>query len=167
MKTQVKYLGVKRFVDEETGEVISMDVVEHTTPSDYPSGWRRMFTEAFMYAISHKSPAKGWLNVLDTIINSLNGEHQIVMSQEQIAKKAGVSYPTVNQTFKYLISIKFLKKVDKIYMFNPGIISAFGSDRKNANLLQRFKKEDPALPGMDLIGKEVKKISKPNNEKVS
>lgn len=151
---KIKYLGQKRFVDDETGEIVVMDVVEHIQSNEYPSGWRRMFVEAFMYAISRKTPHKGWLNVLDAIIGSLNSEHQIIKSQEQIAKIAGVSYPTVNSTFKYLMEIKFLKKKDKVYMFNPGIIGTFGSDRKNANLLQRFKSEDPALPGLDF--KEIK-----------
>ncbi|PDW26285.1 hypothetical protein BB465_00925 [Helicobacter pylori] len=54
-------------------------------------------------------------------------------------KKNFTSWVTVNQTFKALINANALTKKGSIYIFNPKIANAFGSDRKNRAILLEFE----------------------------
>lgn len=67
------------------------------------------------------------------IIEHLNKENQLIMTQRKIAENAGISIDTVRLTMKALMDSNFLIKINSgAYMVNPDVIFKGGkSDRLN------------------------------------
>ena len=67
------------------------------------------------------------------IIEHLNKENQLTMTQRQIAQKSGISLDTVRLTMKALLESNFLVKQNiGVYMVNPDVVFKGGkTDRLN------------------------------------
>lgn len=73
------------------------------------------------------------------ILDHLNAENMLVMSQRQIAEKTGISLKTVSLTIRALIQADFLIKINNsAYMVNPNILFKGGKNSR-LNVLLKYK----------------------------
>lgn len=119
-----KFVGYKELVDPNTGETypMQMNVIEDR---DFN------FTKVWMQNLimSMDSIANQKLKLAFWIIENLNKENMIVMTQRKIAEQTGISLPTVSKTMKLLCepegdeSIPFLQKINSgAYRVNPDVM---------------------------------------------
>ncbi|NHA48563.1 hypothetical protein EWZ96_00065 [Helicobacter pylori] len=80
---------------------------------------------------------------------------------------------TVNQTFKALVEANALTKKGSIYILNPKLANAFGSDRKNRAILLEFEDAQMrdrlrklAEKDIDVKAEKVSQIIKENFENI-
>ncbi len=147
IKTEVKtsFLGRREVIDKATGEVIELEYIEKKVSHDLKRGWRRVYMENFMELLTGLYAQARKIDVIEFILDNLNSENQLTMSQTEVIKRTGVSRPIVVDTYKYLIKNDFMKKRGTVFIVNPKYVCAFGSDRKNANILINFSSDEPSL----------------------
>lgn len=133
------YVGKRVVQDMETGEIMELEYVEKKVPyGNIKRGWRRVYLEHFMELIAGLYSAGRKIDVVEFILDNLNSENQLTMSQAQVIRASHISKPVVIETFQYLIANDFMKKQGSIYAINPKFICAFGSDKKNATIAVKY-----------------------------
>ena len=142
---KVKVIGTQYYINTNTGELEPMQV---TTIEDrdfnFTKVWMKNFISTLDLIGNKKSKVAFW------IIDNLNKENQITMTQRQIAEATGISYPVVNETMKCLIDANFIKQQNwGVYMINPDIVFK-GTRSGRLNVLNTYGS----------IEKEKKEISK-------
>lgn len=139
-----KYYGKKTFKDIETGELIELEYFDKAVKHTLPGGWKRVYIETFMEILTDLTNSKK-LSVVEYILANLDSENKFTKTQAQISESIKVSRPIVIQTYKYLISINFMKKTGLCYTINPKFVCAWGSDKKNARILINYHEAEPTL----------------------
>lgn len=139
-----KYYGKKTFKDIETGELIELEYFDKAIKHTLPGGWKRVYMETFMEILTDLTNSKK-LSVVEYILANLDSENKFTKTQAQISEAIKVSRPIVIQTYKYLISINFMKKTGLCYTINPKFVCAWGSDKKNARILINYHDAEPTL----------------------
>ncbi|WP_097720018.1 replication/maintenance protein RepL [Helicobacter pylori] len=150
---KIYYKGEETWINAETGEIRQLDVIKQEIKHSqkYFKGWRRVYIFQLLDILLDLCGNSAKLRVIDFILNNLDGYNHFSMTQDQAwkeiqaqerkegKKKNFTSWVTVNQTFKALINANALTKKGSIYIFNPKIANAFGSDRKNRAILLEFE----------------------------
>ena len=136
-----KYIGSKLMKDMETGQVVELEYVEKKVKHSLKRGWRRVYLEQFMEILTGLYAAGKKIDVVEFILENLNSENQLTLTQSQVIEKSGISRPTVVDTYKYLIEKNFMKKVGAVFVINPQFVTAFGSDKKNAMIAIKYLDE--------------------------
>ncbi len=137
-----------------------------TIPSEIPPRWLILPLSVLFH-----TPLGG---VIDFILSHLDDNNKLCLTQRQACKeiqaqelkegrKNFTSMTTVNQTFKALVEANALTKKGSIYILNPKLANAFGSDRKNRAILLEF--EDAQM--WDRLRKLAEKDIDAKAEKVS
>lgn len=143
------YIGTRRVRDIETGEMIELEYVEKKVSHSLKRGWRRVYMENFMELLSSLYSAGRKIDVIEFILDNLNSENQLTLTQTQVIEKTGVSRPVVVETYKHLIEHDFMKKQGAVYVVNPKYVCAFGSDKKNATIAVNYSYDnEPKLPNL-------------------
>lgn len=143
------YIGKRVVRDMETGEVIELEYVEKKVSHSLKRGWRRVYMENFMELLSSLYSAGRKIDVIEFILENLNSENQLTLTQTQVIEKTGVSRPVVVETYKHLIEHDFMRKQGAVYVVNPKYVCAFGSDKKNATIAVNYSYDDePTLPNI-------------------
>ena len=75
---------------------------------------------------------------MEFLIDNMNSNNEINLSQREVEQATGISIKTINETFKALVTANFLKKIKRRYVLNTQIISAFGSGDKNRMLCVEY-----------------------------
>ncbi|EGC0924306.1 hypothetical protein H8435_001843, partial [Campylobacter jejuni] len=122
------YIGTRKVRDIDTGEVIELEYLEKKVSHNLKKGWRRVYLEQFMEVLTGLYASSKKIDVVEFILSNLNSENQLTLTQSYIAEKTGISFPIINETFKYLVKIDFMKKIGTAYVVNPKYVCAFGSD---------------------------------------
>jgi DNA-binding MarR family transcriptional regulator len=135
----IKYVGTKKLIDPETGEILNMEVVSKNYDILDRKGWRRVFLADLMTAIEQIGNKK--LRVLEYLVDNMDANNFINKTQRQIKEETGLSIGTINETFNALYETNLIIKTRSGYAFNGGIISAFGSKEKNKMLLIKYQTE--------------------------
>lgn len=130
-KSNIKVMGMKTFTDEY-GNKVDMAMIEKNYDAMDKKGWRRAIIGDLMEVIEQIGNKK--IKVMEFLIDSMNGNNEIDLTQDEVVKNTGISKPTVNETFKALVEANLLKKIGRKYVLNTQIISAFGSSEKNKML---------------------------------
>ena len=117
---RMKLVGQKTLVDRDTGEEIpmQMNVVEERD-FNFHKVWLQHLIHSFDEIVNQKLRLAFW------IIENLNKENQLVMTQRKIAEKSGISYQTVSRTIRLLTEGKppFLQRINAgAYRVNPDIL---------------------------------------------
>lgn len=115
-----KLVGIQEYVNPNTGEFVPMQVVS-IKDSDF--NFHKVWLQHLVNSLDSISNQK--LRLAFWIIENLNKENQLVMTQRQIAEKSGMSISTVQRTMKELQEgePKFLVRINTgAYMVNPDII---------------------------------------------
>ncbi|EOH0160529.1 replication/maintenance protein RepL [Campylobacter jejuni] len=139
------YIGHRTFVDKTTGEVIELEYVEKKVSHTLKKGWRRVYLEQFMEVLTGLYSSSKKLDIIEFILENLNSENQLTLTQAQVMKKLGVSSKTIVETYKYLIEVDFMKKQGSVFVVNPKFVCAFGSDKKNRTIAINYSYDEPSL----------------------
>jgi Fic family protein len=134
-----KYYGSRKVQDIETGEIFEVEYSNKKVNHSLKRGWRRVYLEVFMEVLTGLLSSSRKIDVVEFILDNLNSENQFIYTQDMIVKKTGISKQTVNSTFKHLVGVDFMKKIGTVYVINPKFITAFGSDKKNLNILIKYE----------------------------
>lgn len=140
-----KYYGKRTFKDIETGELIELEYFDKAVKHTLQGGWRRVYLENFMELLTGLYSSQKKIELIEFILNNLNSDNQLILTQQQVIAKTGISTQTVVDTYKYLVEKDFMKKTGGVFTINPKFVCAFGSDKKNARILINYHDDDPAL----------------------
>ncbi|GAA9085784.1 hypothetical protein Taitung32_15160 [Helicobacter pylori] len=148
---KVYFKGEEVWVNLETGEHREVSVIaqeiEHS--QKYFKGWRRVYIHQFLDILLELMGSSSKLQVIDFIIDNLDSNNKLCLTQRQIAQKMReeqhkkgqskfISLATINKTIQQLTEKNVLLKIGSAYVFNPKLVNAFGSDRKNRSILIEF-----------------------------
>lgn len=119
-----KYVGQTTVIDTNTGEMIPMQITQvEERDFNFHKVWLRNLIMSFEDISNQKLRLAFW------IIEHLNKENQLVMTQQAIAEKSGISIGTVKETMKRLQgkgengSVPFLIRINSgAYQVNPDVI---------------------------------------------
>lgn len=125
------YKGTETWKDQN-GNSRQIDIVSRQFDAMDKKGWRRAIIGDLMEVVEQIGNKK--LKVMEYLIDNMNGNNEINLTQDDVVLATGISKPTVNETFKALTAANFLKKINRRYVLNTQIISAFGSGDKNRML---------------------------------
>lgn len=142
---KTNYIGRRTFVDRETGEVIELEYVEKKVSHTLKKGWRRVYLEQFMEVLTSLYSSAKKIDIVEYILENLNSENQLTLTQEQVMKATKVSRQTIVDTYKHLIEMDFMKKKGSVYVVNPKYVCAFGSDKKNRTIAINYSYDEPSL----------------------
>lgn len=115
-----KLIGTQEYVNQNTGEVVPMIV---TSIEDRDFNFHKMWLNNLIMSLDEITNRK--MELAFWIIENLNKENQLVMTQRKIADKTGISIKTVSETMRLLQQgeIPFLVKINSgAYQVNPDVI---------------------------------------------
>ena len=115
-----KFVGSKEFVDVSTGEVVPMQMVK---VEDRDFNFHKVWLQNLVTSLDGISNQR--LRLAFWILDNLNSDNQLVMTQRAMAQKSGMSIDTVKKTMKALQSgeVAFLQKINSgAYRVNPNVI---------------------------------------------
>ena len=115
-----KFIQNKTFVDSDTGEAVPFQVVSiEERDFNFHKVWLQHFINSLEGINNQRLKLAFW------IIENLNSDNQLIMTQRSIAKKSGISTYTVAMTMKALQEGEppFLIKLNSgAYQVNPDVI---------------------------------------------
>lgn len=135
-----KFVGYKELIDPETGETypMQMNVIEDRD-FNFHKVWLQNLVNSIDGVINQKMKLAFW------IIENLDKENQLIMTQRMIAEKTGISLQTVSKTIKLLCKppsggIAFLQKINSgAYKVNPDVLFK-GSHSNRMGLCFEYQK---------------------------
>lgn len=115
---KVKVIGREQRINPRTGEIEDFEVV---SIEDRDFNFHKVWLESIINSMdllgNQKTRLAFW------IIQNLNKENQLVMTQRQIAEKSGISLKTVSVTMRALLESNFLRKINSgAYCVNPDVL---------------------------------------------
>lgn len=120
MKKKNKILGTQSYVNQTTGEIINMQIVE-TDEYEKDCNFHKLFLRDFVSTLELVANQK--TKICYWIISNLTKDNLLLYTYRQIADKTGISYKTVADTMQILQDADFLRKHSSgYYMVNPCII---------------------------------------------
>ena len=134
---KVKVIGTETYIKQDTGELAEMQVVKiEERDANFHKLWLGHILQSIDLIGNQKTKLAFW------ILDNLNSENQLIMTQRKIAEKSGISYQTVSLTLKALTESNFLIKINSgAYRVNPDVLFKGGkSDRLNVLLQYRDEK---------------------------
>jgi len=134
---KLKAVGTKKYIDSETGEVETMNIVSmEDRDFNFEKIWLGHLFEALNSIGNQKIAVVMWM------LKNKNNENIILANQRMISKLSGVGLSTVNSTIKELKSVDFLNEVEGVtgaYQINPDVVFK-GSNSKRMNVLLQYTK---------------------------
>ena len=134
-RKKVKVVGTKEFIDADTGEITTMNMVTiEERDCNFHKLWLQHVITSFDLIGNQKIKLALW------IIEHLNRDNMLLYTYEQIAEMTGISYKTISSTMKILTDSNFLTKRNAgCYVVNPNVI--FKGGRSNRlNILIQYNK---------------------------
>lgn len=128
----VKVIGTETYINKDTGELTEMQVINiEERDANFYKLWLTHILTSIDLIGNQKTKLAFW------IIDNLDSNNLLPMTQRQIAQKSGVSYQTVSRTLQALIDSNFLQKVNQgVYRVNPDVIFKGGKRDRMSILLQ-------------------------------
>lgn len=130
---KIKVIGTETYINQQTGEIQPMQVISlEDRDFNFTKIWMQNIINSIDLIGNQKTRLAFW------IIQNLNRENQLVMTQKQIAKKSGISLRTVATTMKVLVESNFLRKINGgAYCVNPDILFK-GTRNNRLNVLLQY-----------------------------
>jgi len=153
-----KFVGYKELIDAETGEVYP---VQFNTIEDRDFNFNKVWLQHFVSGIDDIANQK--LRLAFWLIDNLDKENQVIMTQRRIAEKSGMSLQTVNRTLKALQNStpSFLQKINSgAYRINPDVIWK-GSHSNRMGVCFEYQKVEAEKAVVEEKTKKVVKKAKP------
>lgn len=136
-----KYIGSTEFMDTVTGEVVPMQLVQ---VEDRDFNFHKVWLQNLVTSLDGISNQR--LRLAFWILDNLDSENKLVMTQRAIADKSGMSLATVMRTMKALQegNPAFLQKINSgAYRVNPDVVWK-GSYSKRMGICFDYKETDEA-----------------------
>lgn len=129
-------IGLKTFIDAQTGEEVDFTIIEKDIPKDY--NFHKIWLQDILNVLDSFGNKK--ILVLTYLLKNMRNEDNSVNgSYREIAESCKVSLPTVSRVMSELLDSNVLKKVSAAtYIFNPNLIVKGGAEKKK-NLIIRYK----------------------------
>ena len=127
-RKKVRIIGTETYIKRDTGEIKDMQLIDiEERDFNFHKVWLQHILNSIDLIGNQKTKLAFW------IIEHLNKENQLIMTQRKIAENAGISIDTVRLTMKALMDSNFLIKINSgAYMVNPDVVFKGGkSDRLN------------------------------------
>ena len=137
-RKKVKVIGTKDFIDAETGEINTMNVVSiEERDCNFHKLWLSHIIEALDMIGNQKISLCLW------ILEHLDRENRLIYTYRRMEKETGISFKTIAETMKSLTESNFLTQVQAgVYQINPDVIFKGGkTDRMNV-LIQYHEAEE-------------------------
>ena len=118
--TGLEYRGTSKWRNEETGEIRMFDEFEK------PVGRTERFMITYLCEIIKFIDVLGnrKMKVVRYILKNMQkSNNTLLITQEELAKKVGVSRKTVSETIKILVDAELLKKRNGAIMVNPRLMN--------------------------------------------
>lgn len=138
-KKKVKVIGTESYIKQDTGEIKEMQVINvEERDFNFHKVWLGHIINSIDLIGNQKTKLAFW------IIENLNKENQLIMTQRKIAEKTGMSIQTVSLTIKALVESNFLVKINSgAYRVNPNVLFKGGkTDRLNVLIEYTNEKQE-------------------------
>lgn len=138
-RKKVKVIGHETYIKQDTGELAEMQVVQiEERDANFHKLWLGHILQSIDLIGNQKTKLAFW------ILDNLNSENQLIMTQRKIAERSGISYQTVSLTLKALIESNFLIKINSgAYRVNPDVLFK-GGKQNRLNVLLQYQSEKHA-----------------------
>ena len=136
-RKKIKVIGTKQYLNQDTGEVQDFQVVNiEERDANFHKLWLSHILHSIDLIGNQKTKFAFW------ILDNLNRDNQLIMTQRKMAKESGMCLQTVSETIKALIESDFLIRINSgVYQVNPEVVFKGGkSDRMNV-LIQYSKRK--------------------------
>jgi DNA-binding transcriptional regulator YhcF (GntR family) len=133
-RKKVKVVGTENYIKQDTGEIKQMQVIDiEERDFNFHKVWLEHILNSIDLIGNQKTRLAFW------IVNHLNRENQLIMTQRKIAESTNMSAQTVNSTLKALIQSNFLIKINSgAYQVNPDVVFK-GGKTDRANILLSYR----------------------------
>lgn len=133
-RKKVKIIGTETYIRQSDGTIEDMQVI---SVEERDFNFHKIWLEHILTSIdiigNQKTKLAFW------IMNNLNRDNQLIMTQREIAKKTNMSTKTVNATIKALLESNFLQKTQLgVYRVNPEILFK-GNTNNRMNVLLQYQ----------------------------
>lgn len=136
-----EYIGTETYYKKSAnGNLVPVEVelIQKKVSHSLKKGWRRVYLEQFMELMTGLYSSNKKMDIIEFIINNLDSENKLTLTQAQVMEKVKVSTKTIVETYKYLIENDFMKKIGTAFVVNPKYVCAFGSDKKNRMIAIKY-----------------------------
>ena len=118
LQRKTKIVGTRELMDTKTGELIPVQEISvEERDFNFHKVWLSHLIQSLDEISNQKQRLAYW------IIDNLDRENKLTMTQRQIAAQSGLSYQTVNRTMSLLKESGFLVQITiGAYMVNPAIV---------------------------------------------
>jgi DNA-binding transcriptional regulator YhcF (GntR family) len=133
-RKKVKILGEQNYINPDTNELLTMQVMSiEERDANFYKLWLSHIIQSMDIIGNRKSRFAFWL------LDQMDSENKICMTQRQMAKKMNISLDTVRKTIIALLKSDFLTKHNTgVYKVNPDVIFKGGkTDRLNVLIQYR------------------------------
>ena len=136
-RKKVKIIGTETYISQSDGTIEDMQVISiEERDFNFHKIWLEHILSSIDIIGNQKTKLAFW------IMNNLDKENRLIMTQRTIAEKTGMSTKTVTETLKALISSNFLQKVQSgVYRVNPDIVFKGGKNDR-INVLLQYRETD-------------------------
>lgn len=133
-RRKVKVIGTENYINQSTGEINEMQIISvEERDANFHKLWLGHILQSIDLISNQKTKVAFW------ILENLNSENQLIMTQRAIAKELNVAVRTVNETIKALVESDFLRKQQSgVYQVNPDMLFK-GGKNKRMNVLLKYK----------------------------
>lgn len=160
MTKKSKYHFQKKvLVDPDTGESfpVVLSVENVNADQDFSKVWLKEFLNTFQDISNTKTKVALW------IIDHLDSQNRLLMTQQQVSDKTGFGIGTVKRTFWALMANDFLRKIPGGYQINPEIIFR-GTRARRMAICQMYENQSQKAPDVsdriDTITKTISRLTK-------
>ena len=129
----MKIIEKETYINQETGEINEMQVIDiEERDANFHKIWLKHILTSIDLIGNQKIKLAFW------ILDNMDSENQLIMSQREMTRKNEISTKTVTQTLKILMEANFLQKINNsgAYRVNPNVLWKGG---KSARMNVLFK----------------------------
>lgn len=136
-RRKVKVIGTESYINQQTGEIQEMRVISvEERDANFHKFWLSSVIQSLDLIGNQKIKLAFWL------MENMNSENEITLTQRQIAKESGISLDTVRRTIKALVDSDFLKRKNwGCYAVNPELVFK-GQYGSRMNVLYKYSELD-------------------------
>jgi len=134
-RKKVKVIGTEQYINKD-GVLEDFQVIKiEERDANFHKLWLGHIIQSIDLIGNQKTKLAFW------ILDNLNSENQLIMTQRKIAENTGMSTKTVSQTIKALIDSNFLIKINSgAYRVNPDVMFKGGKNQR-LNVLLQYQEE--------------------------
>jgi plasmid pONE430 DNA, complete sequence len=136
-RRKMKIVGKQAYIDQETGEMNEVQVIDiEKRDANFHKIWLSHILNSIDLIGNQKTKLAFW------ILDNIDSENQLIMTQRKIAKNSGISLYTVSETLKVLMDSNFLQKINSgAYRVNPNVLWKGGKSAR-MNILFKYHQNE-------------------------